>query len=250
MSPSGAWTIGGESSPVVLVAGVGTVGGSRAAAAALACAASEPDRAALLIDLDDGRAQRPSLIATAGSRRLEERLAAHMPDAAVASRGRFCQLTLPADLDGLEQIGTALPLARESAAVIHLAPALLRGALEETRVEATAALLRADLAEDRALTALAARDLMARGLRVAVLKRPLSWLTARAALLGALTAGGGALPARVRERLLSVEDNKLRTYYDGKDEPRGDRQEIPRQRFASARRREDGWSPCEEQDRA
>ena len=72
------------SAPVVLVTRVGTAAGSRAAAAALACAASEPDRAALLVDLDEARAPRPSLIATAGARALEERLAAHLPDAAVA----------------------------------------------------------------------------------------------------------------------------------------------------------------------
>ena len=40
---------------VVLVTAVGAATGSRAAAAALACAASESDRAALLIDLDGGR---------------------------------------------------------------------------------------------------------------------------------------------------------------------------------------------------
>jgi hypothetical protein len=65
--------------PVVLVAPVGAAVGSRPAAAALACAGSELDRAGLLIDLDDGRAPRPSLIATAAARALEERLAAHLP---------------------------------------------------------------------------------------------------------------------------------------------------------------------------
>ena len=66
---------------VVLVTAVGAASGARAAAAALACAASEPDRAALLIDLDGGRAPRPSLVATSAARALEERLAAHLPDA-------------------------------------------------------------------------------------------------------------------------------------------------------------------------
>lgn len=174
-----------EVSPVVLVTRVGDAAGSRAAAAALACAASEPDRAALLIDLDGGRAPRPALIATAGARALEERLVAHMPDAALASRGSICHLTLPCDRDGVERIAAALPLVRASAAVVHLPPGLLRAALEEPRIRPTAALLRADLAEDRALTALAARDLLDRGLRVKVLKRPLGWLAGRAALLGA-----------------------------------------------------------------
>jgi len=187
---------------VVLVTSVGAATGAEAAAGALACLASESDRAALLIDLDGGRPPRPSLIATAGARKLEERLAAHLPDAAVASRGRLCRLTLPAGPDGIEQIAAALPLVRESAAVVHLPPALLWPVLEEPRIRSTGALLRADLARERALTALAARDLLREGLRVAVLKRQLSWLAARAALLGSLPVAGSPLPSRQCERLL------------------------------------------------
>lgn len=201
-SATKGWALVAERSPVVLITAVGAASGSKAAAAALACAASEPDRAALLIDLDTGRAPRPSLIATAGARELEERLVAHLPEARVASRGRVCHLTLPPDPEGIERIAAALPLVRESAGVIHLPPRLLRPVLEETRVQVTAALLRADLTDDRALTALAARDLMARGLRVAVLKRPLGWFAARAALLGALPERSGMLPGQLVDRLL------------------------------------------------
>lgn len=201
------WAVAGGRGPVVLVTAVGAASGARAAAAALARAASEPDRAALLIDLDGGRAPRPSLIATSGARALEERLVAHMPDAAVASRGSVCHLKLPVDPEGIEGIAAALPLVRESAGIIHLPPRLLRPVLEETRVQATAALLRADLAEDRALTALAARDLMARDLRVAVLKRPLGWLAKRA-LLGMLPAEERSLLGRACGRLLAAEDNR------------------------------------------
>src|SRR5262245_42276913 len=99
---------------IVLVTRVGAASDSRAAAAALACAASEPDRAALLIDLEDGRPPRPGLIATAAARRLEERLVAHLPEAGVASRGLICRLQLPPDESGVERIGAALPLARGS----------------------------------------------------------------------------------------------------------------------------------------
>lgn len=208
------------SGPVVLVTWVGAATGSRAAAAALACAASKPERAALLIDLDKGRSPRSSLIATAGARDLEVRVAAHMSDAAVASRGQICHLKLPPDPAGVEQIPAALPLARESAAVILLPPRLLQPLLEEPRVRPTAALLRADLTEERALTALAARDLMARGLRVAVLKRPLGWLVARCALFGVLPEAE-AFPARMWERLLNTEDSKFQHSYDGKGEAKG-----------------------------
>lgn len=188
----------------MLVSRVGAATGSKAAAAALACAASEPDRAALLIDLAGGRPPRPTLVATRGARELEERLAAHLPDAAVASRGAICRLNLPDDPSGVERLPAALPLVRESAGIVHLPPALLQPALAEPRIEAGGALLVADLAGDRALTALAVRELLHRDLTAAVLKRPLPWLTARAALLGALPPGAG-LPARLLSRLLPEE---------------------------------------------
>jgi len=202
--PGEGWTAPRSGGPVVLVAGVGKASGSRPAAAALACAASEPDRAALLIDLDEGRAPRPSLIATAGARTLERRLSAHMPDAAVASRGSICRLGLPADEDGIERIAAALPLARESAAIVHLPPGQLRLVLKEPRIRPTAALLRADLTQDRSLLALAARDLMDRGLRVAVLKQPPNPVISRLALLGALPVPGWVFPTGLHARLLAA----------------------------------------------
>jgi hypothetical protein len=191
---------------VVLVTTVASASGSRAAAAALASAASEPDRAALLVDLSGARAPRPSLIATAAARRLEERLAAHLPEAGVASRGPICWLRLAPEVGGLERVGAALPLVRDSAAVLHLEPGLLHAALDLVGVRPTALLLRADLATDRPLTALAVREQLDRGLRVAVLKCPLGWLTARRALLGA-PPGDGTFPPRLRGRLLECEQS-------------------------------------------
>jgi hypothetical protein len=194
-----------EALPIVLVTRVGAAAGSRAAAAALACAGSDPDRAGLMIDLAGGRPPRPSLIATAAARQVEERLAAHLPEAGVASRGRICRLKLPPSPEGVARIAAALPIARGSTVAIHLPPAMLQPALAEARIRPTAALLRADLAADRALAALAARDLVDRGMRVAILKRPLGWLAARAALLGAPPGAGGGLPARLCERLLRTQ---------------------------------------------
>lgn len=189
--------------PTILVTRVGAATGSRAVAAVLACVASETDRAALLVDFDDARAPRSTLVSTAGARELEERLVAHLPDVAVASRGRICSLKLSPDGAGIERLAAALPLVREAAGVVHLPPDLLHPILEERRVRATGALLRADLPGDRALTALAVRNLIALRLRVAVLKRPPGWLAARAGLLGALpTAWDATLPTRLSERLL------------------------------------------------
>jgi hypothetical protein len=188
---------------VVLVTTVGAATGSEAAAAALACAGSEPDRAALLIELGEARRPRPSLVATTAARKLEERLAAHLPEAGVASRGPLCRLALPADSGGLDAAAAALPALRDSLAVIHLPPRLTQPTLDDPRIRATAALLRADLTADRALTALAARDLIEREIRVSVLSQPLGWLPARAALLGAIPAGSNLLPARMVRRLLA-----------------------------------------------
>ncbi|HEY8082802.1 MAG TPA: hypothetical protein VIE64_04505 [Solirubrobacterales bacterium] len=190
------------SEAVVLVTRVGAATGSKAAAAALACAASEPDRAGLLIDLTDARPPRPSLIATGAARELEERLAVHLPNGGVASRGQTCHLALHTDTS-VDDVAGALPLARESVAVVHLPPHLLQPILDQAPFSPSAALLRADLPEDRALTALAARDLAQRSIRVVVLKQPLGWVASRRALAGVLPVGsGGGLSERLLGRVL------------------------------------------------
>lgn len=192
-----------------LVSRVGVATGARAAAAALACAGSEPDRAGLLVDLGTQGAPRPMLIASVAARELEERLAAHLPEAGVASRGWTCHLSLPADQTGIEGLAAALPLVDDSLAAVHLPPHLVQAVVEEALPRVGGVVLRADLGEDRALTALAAGDLMERGLRVAVLKQPLGWLSSRRALAGLLPAGsGGGLPNRLCERLLG-EDGRV-----------------------------------------
>lgn len=188
---------------VVLVSSVGDADGARAAAAALACAGSAPDRAGLLIELGDSRTPRPALFATAAARRLEERLAAHLPEAAVAARGQICHVSLGVGPEALDRAPAALALGRQTACVVQASPPLAREALERRNIGADAALLRADLGRDRPLTALAARDLMARGLRVSVLKRALGWVPARRALFGVLPADSAdGLPAALRRRCL------------------------------------------------
>jgi hypothetical protein len=184
-------------SPVVLATGVGEASGARAAAAALACAGADPDRPGLLIDVG-GAPPRPTLLASAGARALEERLAAHLPGHRSASRGQTCHLAVGADPLDFDAIRAALPLVRDAVAVVHLPPALLRSVLGEPGVEASAVLLRADLPAGRVLAALAARDLIRRGLRVRVLGRPLAWVPARRALFGLLSPGApGGLPPRL-----------------------------------------------------
>lgn len=189
---------------VVLVTAAGGAGGSKAAAAALACAGSEPDRAGLLIDVG-GRPPRPTLVASGGARELEERLAAHLPRLRAAARGQTCHLAVPATDNACEAVRAAVPLVRDSVAVIHLPPDVFRGAIEGLGVPA-AVLLRADLRTDRALVALAVADLTARGASVRVLKRPLGWVPSRRALFGVLPAGAsGGLSTGLIDRLLQNE---------------------------------------------
>lgn len=189
--------------PTVLVAAVGGAEGARGAAAALACAGADLDLTTLLVDLG-GRPPRPTLLASAAARELEERLRAHLPQARVAARGQVCHLSAPADADGFEAAAAAMTVARGTLAVLHLPPTALQPMLGAAGPEPSGVLLRADLETDRPLTAMVARDLLDRGLRLAVLKRRLSWVAERRALFGALPgdAPGGLSPA-MRRNLLS-----------------------------------------------
>lgn len=188
--------------PVVVVAAVGEAEGSRGAAAALSCAGAEIDKAALLVDVG-GRPPRPTLLASTAAQKLEERLTAHLPHLRAAARGQVCHLAVAADPEGLDAASAAVTAARDATAVLHVPPELLQEVVEgSSGLRPSGVLLRADLDQDRALVALAVRELMTRGLAVAVLKRRLSWMVERRALFGVLPAGSaGGLPQRLVRRL-------------------------------------------------
>jgi hypothetical protein len=188
-----------------LVTAVGAAEGSRGAAAALACAGADADMATLLVDVG-GRAPRPTLIASAAARQLEERLRDHLPEARVAARGQVCHLAVPAEAEGLELASAAATIVRESSAVLHLPPDLLHKILARSGWRPSGVLLRADLAGDRPLVGLAVRDLIGRGIPAVVLKRRLAWVAERRALFGVLPPGApGGLPQRLVRRLVGVE---------------------------------------------
>jgi hypothetical protein len=199
--------------PTVLVARVGEAEGARGAAAALACAGADVDLATLFVDVG-GRAPRPTLLTSTPARDMEERLAAHLPEARVAARGQVCHLALPADPDALEAAAAAVTVARGALAVLHLPPELLQPLLvERLGPEPSGVLLRADVAADRALLGLLVRDLMDRDLAVAVLKRRLNWVAERRALFGSLGPDASGLPRNVCRNLLSSQ-----CYADPRDE--------------------------------
>lgn len=198
--------------PVVLATAVGQAEGVRGAAAALACAGADLDSAALFVDVG-GRPPRPALLASAAAQKLEARLGAHLPDLKAAARGQVCHLAVPADAEGLDSAAAAVSVGRGSVAVLHLPSELLWPALQDgCALRPSAVLLRADLAADRPLVALAARGLSAEGLAVGVLKRRLSWVAERRALFGALPTGAsGGVPERLARRLgLLSRDTEVR----------------------------------------
>ncbi len=206
----------------VLVTAVGATSGSRAAAAALACAGSEPDRPGLFVDVG-GRPPRPTLVASSGARDLEERLTVHLPELRVASRGWTCHLTVPGDSEALEHLPAALPLVREAIAVLHVPPGLFQDALRVPGIATGGVLLCADLKSDQALTALVVRELHKRDLLVRVLKKPLAWVSGRRALFGVLAPdASGGLPTRLRQTLLESEISAAHTCYAGSDDAETD----------------------------
>lgn len=189
--------------PTVAVAAVAEAEGARGAAAALACAAAELDAPALFVEVG-GRTPRPALLASAAAQKLEERLAAHLPDLQIAARGQVCHLAVAAEPEGLDVASAAATAARGATVVVLVPPELLQPLLSgKDGLQPSGVLLRADLERDRPLIALAVRDLIVRGFAVAVLKQRLSWVAERRALLGTLSAGGaGGLPEQVVRRVL------------------------------------------------
>ncbi len=196
-----------------LVTGVGEAPGSRACAAMLAVEASGGDEAALLLELDPPRASRPAVLASAQARELEELLARQIPEASPAARGRICCAALPGGDEGLAAAGAAVREVGESVPCVVWSPEhSLRAAIEDPGLQPRAALLRADLDRDRALTALLVRDLVGRGLAVRVLKQAPDWLASRRARAGA--PGGRRYPAPVtsllrRLRSAATEDGQV-----------------------------------------
>jgi hypothetical protein len=190
---------------MIAVSAVGRAEGSRAAAAALACAGADVGRATLLVDVG-GRPPRPTLLASAAAQRLEERLVAHLPGARIAARGQVCQLAVAAEPEGFEVTSAALTVARDSLAVVHTPPALLQDVLAGfgSCPGPSGVMLRAEIDADRALLGLAVRDLLDRDVAVGVLKQRLGWVVERRALFGALPSNAaGGLPSGLLRRLLS-----------------------------------------------
>jgi len=188
---------------VVLATAIGRSGGSASLAAAVgvATAARERSRGVLLVDLDPpGRGRGPTVLASDRARELEDAVRAlGAPYGAAAARGRLCYLPLAqppeadangaddrgGDGDRLELVARLLDAELDASAVIvHVPQSLWPSAVADHRLGARSALIRAELPADRALAALAVRELRDRGLRAKVVSRPLGLVASRRALAG------------------------------------------------------------------
>ena len=181
-------------SPLVLATELRQGSGGVAVCAAVAVEASgwssPAPSGALIVEVGALRARKPTLLASAAARKLEDTLREGGFDE-VAARGRLCWLRLAGEdpFGAFEQaalVATRLAQLR----IVAVPAALWPEAVERVRRPA-AALLRGDPRADRLLLALAVRELHERAVRTRVAARPLGRVGARRAIAG-LAPGGAA----------------------------------------------------------
>ncbi|MFL5871185.1 MAG: transglycosylase SLT domain-containing protein [Solirubrobacterales bacterium] len=160
------------------------------------------DGATVLIELGGERRRGPTMIASEAARELEATLREAGFEA--AARGRLTWVTLELEGDWNGRLAECLDRSSAAAFAVILAPARVwRELLADDRVDADAALLRADLPGQRSLAALAARELRAAGLRTKVATRAPGRVAARRALAGVDPGGDAGRRARRLVRALS-----------------------------------------------
>ncbi|MGH2988889.1 MAG: hypothetical protein ACRDMA_03360, partial [Solirubrobacterales bacterium] len=148
---------------VVVSTSLHGAGAAPAVAAAVAVAVSTgAARAALLIELGaPARGRRPTVLASNAARELEDSLRARgEPLERAAARGNLCHLRLPEGEEGLDLVAELLDRPPPAAlAIVHVPPELWPDAVGDARLGPSAGLMSAELPADRALVALAVREL-------------------------------------------------------------------------------------------
>jgi Transglycosylase SLT domain/D-alanyl-D-alanine carboxypeptidase len=180
-----------RSADVVLATSLGEAKGGIAVTAAVGVALSHERPCVLVAELGAPGRRGPTMLAAGAARELEEAL---RPEGfeRVAARGRVCWLGLGSGEDALGELDrAAAALSQGGVCVAHLPASLWQPALAGSVQRPVAALLRADLPEDRSLTAMTVIELRAYGIPVRVASRPLGRVAARRALAG-LEAGGAS----------------------------------------------------------
>ncbi len=179
--------------PAVVLAGeLPDAGGGLAWAAAVAVALAREgdvapiagdDGAVVLVEVGSGRARGPTMLAADAARELERDLREAGFEA--AARGRLAWVRLEAEDGWIDRLRAVIELCRGArTAVVCLSPADLRGALGDQRLGVAGVLLRAELPRQRPLAALAARELLAAGLRTRIVTKPAGRVASRRALAG------------------------------------------------------------------
>ncbi len=181
---------GGGGAVSLVATELGGADGGLAVAAAVGVSLARGERRVLLAELGAERRRGPTTLASASARDLELALGRHGLGRP-AARGRLCWLGLPAREEALGELGAALDEVCPDVSIVHLPPRLWPIALDEEAIAFRSGLIRADLREDRSLTALAVIELRERRLPARVAARPLGLVASRRALAG-LEAGGAA----------------------------------------------------------
>jgi hypothetical protein len=181
--------------PLILCCELPGSAGGLAVAAALGVAVATDEGAGgfaapvLLVELGGGRARGPTMLAADGARSLERALRDEGLEA--AARGHLAWLRLAGD-EATEALAGAIEHgAAARAVVVACSGAEARALLDAGAVQPDAIVLRADLPAQRALAALAVRDLGAEAGRVRVVGRGLGRVAARRAIAG-IDPGGDA----------------------------------------------------------
>jgi hypothetical protein len=177
-------------SGLLLATELGSAGGGLAVAAAVGVALANGGRGVLLAEVGAPRGRGPTTLASGAARDLERKLRDQGFQRA-AARGRLCWLGVPDGEDSLGDLARALASVNPAISIVHVPAALWRAALDEPLLPLRSGLLRADLAADRPLTALAVIELRERRVPARVASRPLGLVASRRALAG-LEIGGAA----------------------------------------------------------
>ena len=183
----------------------GCDGGPAAAAAAgvaIARTRGKDPRGVVFIDGSSDTRRRPTRVSSAAARTLEAELGDVTP---AAARGLLCSIA-PTEDAWCEVIAACRESAAE-AVVAYLPPARWRELVDSGEVDA--AVLRADLRTERALTAIAARELIANGLTTCVVGEAPGLVASRRALAG-IEPGGplGTRTSRFARRFMRAEEGQ------------------------------------------
>ncbi|MGH2964297.1 MAG: pilus assembly protein TadG-related protein [Solirubrobacterales bacterium] len=175
----------------LLATDLGGASGGLAVAAAVGAGLASGERRVLMAEIGAERGRGPTTLASASARGLEQELR-ELGFRQAAARGRLCWLGLPEADESLDELARALEAAGPAVSIVHVPAGLWLAALDDPALPLRAGLLRADLAEDRPLAALAVIELRERRLPVRVASRPLGLVASRRALAGLEVGGGSA----------------------------------------------------------